>query len=217
MRAADIGVRAHDDKQKLTFAYLLGRQPLAAECALDRLVSAAISTRYLAPSAIGTRFDSYTSAPPSAGGEGLPRLLELRAGAAEQQGEPHEARDGHHQAVQARGSPLGADRSRAAGHDRDGGQGLRPAEGSHGDLPRRRIRGELPAEDQDRGRRPVGHGGQGRGGHRPHRQDRADRRRQDLRLARSTMRCASARARPTTAPSDRPPPNLPPFTWRHYP
>ena len=42
-----------------------------------------------------------------------------------------------------------------AGHDGHGGQGLRPAEGPHGDLPRRRIRGELSAQDQDRGRRSV--------------------------------------------------------------
>ena len=38
-------------------------------------------------------------------------------------------------------------------------------------------------ENQDRGRRPVRHRGQGRRGHRPHGQDRPDRRRQDLRLA----------------------------------
>ena len=37
-------------------------------------------------------------------------------------------------------------------HDRHRGEGLRPAEGPHRNLSRRRIRRELPAEAQDRGR-----------------------------------------------------------------
>ena len=42
---------------------------------------------------------------------------------------------------------------RRARHDRHRGQGLRPAEGPHRNLSRRRIRRELPAQDEDRGRR----------------------------------------------------------------
>ena len=41
---------------------------------------------------------------------------------------------------------------RRARHDRHRGQGLRPPEGPHRNLSRRRIRGELPAQDADRGR-----------------------------------------------------------------
>ena len=40
--------------------------------------------------------------------------------------------------------------------DGDGSQGLWTAEGSHRNLPRRRIRGELPAQAEDRGRRRHG-------------------------------------------------------------
>src|SRR5690606_5241933 len=61
-------------------------------------------------------------------------------------------------------------------------EGLRPAEGAHRDLPRRRICGELPAQAEDRGGgagRPCRQGGRDHRRHRPHR---PDRRRQDLRL-----------------------------------
>src|SRR3981081_4693606 len=93
----------------------------------------------------------------------------------------HENRHGHHQAFQARRGPRRSDRDRRARDDRDGGQGLRASEGPYGKLSRRRICGELLAEDQDRGR---GGDRSGRQDHRHHhhgRQDRPDRRRKDLR------------------------------------
>src|SRR4029453_12653683 len=58
---------------------------------------------------------------------------------------------------------------------------LRAAERPYGNLSRRRIRRELPAEDQDRNRGPDQDGRQGRGRHRRRGQDRTNRRRQDLR------------------------------------
>src|SRR5262245_17830224 len=103
-------------------------------------------------------------------------------GRPQDEGEPDEARDGHYQAVQARGSPLGADRSRAARHDRDRSQRLWAAKGAHGNLPRGGIRGELPAQDQDRGGGAGGDRGQGGRGHRAHRPHGSDRRRQNLRV-----------------------------------
>ena len=39
-------------------------------------------------------------------------------------------------------------------HDRDRGPRLRPPEGPHRDVSRRRVHGRFPAEDQDRDRRP---------------------------------------------------------------
>ena len=43
-------------------------------------------------------------------------------------------------------------RDRRAGHHRHRGQGLRPPEGPHRALPRRRVRRRLPAQGEDRGR-----------------------------------------------------------------
>ena len=64
----------------------------------------------------------------------------------------HETRCRDHQTVQAgRGAP-GADGHRRPRHDRDRGQGLRPPEGPHRNLSRRRICRELPAQTADRGR-----------------------------------------------------------------
>ena len=80
------------------------------------------------------------------------------------------------------------------GHDRVRGQGLRPPEGPHRDLPRHRVHRRLRAEDQDRGRRGRRPGAEGRTGHRrrgPHRQDR---RRQGLHATTARARCASAPA-----------------------
>ena len=87
------------------------------------------------------------------------------------------------------------------GPDRHRGQGLRPAEGPHRALPRRRVRGRLPAQGEDRG------GGPRRPGRARHRRDRQvgahrqDRRRQDLRHLASSTWCASAPARRTKPPS----------------
>ena len=75
------------------------------------------------------------------GGEGL------RAGGS------HEEDRSHHQALQA-----GRRQGRTVGDRRAGnvglrGPGLRTTEGTQRALPRRRVRGGLPAQDQDRGRR----------------------------------------------------------------
>src|SRR5262249_34129952 len=70
--------------------------------------------------------------------------------------------------------------------DRDdslGGAGLRSSEGPHGAVPRRRVHGRFPPEDQDRGGRARPVRRQGRGGRGGRRQDRQHRRRQDLRDA----------------------------------
>src|SRR5262249_878047 len=72
------------------------------------------------------------------------------AGRAQAGVQPNENRHGHHQAFQARRGPRRSDRDRCARDDRDRGQGLRASEGPHGNLSRRRIRGELLAENQDR-------------------------------------------------------------------
>ena len=64
----------------------------------------------------------------------------------------NENRHGHHQAIQARRGPRRPDRDRGARHDRHRGQGIRASKGAHRNLSRHRIRGELPAEAQDRGR-----------------------------------------------------------------
>ncbi len=93
---------------------------------------------------------------------------------------------------------------RRARHHGDRSQGLRPPEGPHRAVPRRRVRGRLPAQGEDRSRgrrrarRPRDRGHRSRG---PHRQDR---RRQDLRHARSSRWCASAPARPARTRSDSP-------------
>src|SRR6201985_2075061 len=93
----------------------------------------------------------------------------------------HENCYGDHQAIQAGRSPGRPDRHRRSRSHGDGSQRVRPTEGAHGNLSRRRIRGELPAQDQDRGRGCL------RAGRQDHRcdhhggQDRTDRRRQDLR------------------------------------
>ena len=68
---------------------------------------------------------------------------------------------------------------------------------------------------------PVGHRRQGRGGHRPHGQDRPDRRRQDLRLAHrpcgSRPHGRDRRQRHLIGRPPAPPIQLvPPHTWRHY-
>ncbi len=57
----------------------------------------------------------------------------------------------HHQAVQARRGARGAGRGRRHGADRYRRQGLRAPEGAHRAVSGRRIRGRLPAQDQDRG------------------------------------------------------------------
>ena len=66
----------------------------------------------------------------------------------------HADEDGHgdHQAVQARRRARGAGRRRRRRHHRHRGQGLRPPEGPHRALSRRRVRGRLPAQDQARSR-----------------------------------------------------------------
>jgi nitrogen regulatory protein P-II 2 len=68
-----------------------------------------------------------------------------------------------------------------SGHHRHRGQGLRPSEGPHRTLPRRRVRRRLPAQDQgrDRRRRPLVDQVIEAITKPPHRQDR---RRQDLRF-----------------------------------
>ena len=64
----------------------------------------------------------------------------------------HETRHRNHQAVQARRGPRGPVGNRRAGRHRHRGQGLRPAEGPHRALSRRRIRRRFPAEGEDRSR-----------------------------------------------------------------
>ena len=77
-------------------------------------------------------------------------------------GGSHAQDRGDHQAVQARRGEGGPPRDRRPGHDGHRGEGLRPPEGPHGALPRRRVRRRLPAEDQGRDRRPDDLVGQGR-------------------------------------------------------
>ena len=96
----------------------------------------------------------------------------------------HEVGDGTDQALQARRGARSAHPARRAGADGDRGEGLRPPEGADGDLPRRRVPGELPAEDQDRGGGARRAGGWRRRGHRQGRAHRQDRRRQGVRAGR---------------------------------
>src|SRR6516225_2804822 len=103
------------------------------------------------------------------------------AGRAQAGGRTHENRHGHHQAFQARRGPRRSDRDRRARDDRDRGQGLRASEGPHGNLSRRRIRGELLAENQDRSGGSSRPGRQNDRHHRRSRQDRSDRGRKNLR------------------------------------
>src|SRR5205085_10794733 len=63
----------------------------------------------------------------------------------------------------------------------DGSQGIWPAKGPYGNLSRRRIRGEFPAQDQDRSRSQFRSGRQNHRSHYCRGENRADRRRQDLR------------------------------------
>src|ERR1700733_10678317 len=94
-----------------------------------------------------------------------------------------EADHGHYQAIQAGRGARGAVPPWRSGHDRHGSQRLWPPEGPHGDLSRRGICRELPAQTQDRSRRERR---DGRSGHRRHHrqgEDRTDRRRKDLRHA----------------------------------
>ena len=102
------------------------------------------------------------------------------------------------QAVQARGRAPGVGRGGRAGHDGDRGQGLRPAKGPHRALSRRRVHGRLRAEDEDR----SGRAGLARraGRWKPSREPRARARSATARCSSSisSMRCASARARPAT-------------------
>ena len=71
-------------------------------------------------------------------------------------GPGHEEDRSDHQAVQARRGEGGPAGGRPPGHHRDRGQGLRPPEGPHRTLSRRRIRRRLPAQDEDRDRaRPT--------------------------------------------------------------
>ena len=109
----------------------------------------------------------------------------------------HENRDGHHQAVQARRGARRPHRGRRPGPDRDRSQGLRPPEGPHRNLSRHRIRRELPAEDQDRGRRrrPTRSTRSSRRSSRPPRPARSATARSSS--SASTTPCASAPARPT--------------------
>src|SRR5438552_577367 len=93
----------------------------------------------------------------------------------------HETHHCHHQAVQARRGPRRADGHRRTGHDSRRSQRLRSPEGPHGNLSRRRICGELPAQDAARRRRRGRSGREGRAGDYHRRQDRPDRRRKDLR------------------------------------
>ena len=91
---------------------------------------------------------------------------------------------------------------RRARPDRDRGQGLRAPEGTHRDLPRRRIRRELPAQDQDRGRgrRPSSWPAWSRRSRpRPAPARSATARSSSLPLEQA---CASAPARPTPTPSE---------------
>ena len=115
----------------------------------------------------------------------------------QQRVKPYENRDGNHQAVQARRGARSAHRRRHSGPDRHRSQRLRASEGTYGNLSRRRIRRELPAEDQDRGR-----GRHRTSSTRPSR--RSPRRPRPARSAtarsssvRSTTPCASAPAKPT--------------------
>ena len=95
------------------------------------------------------------------------------------------------------------DGDRRPRHDRHRGQGLRPPEGPHRDLSRRRIRRELPAQDPHRGR----------GAGRPRRARWSRPSPTPPRPARSATarssspasitRCASAPARPTSTRSER--------------
>src|SRR6185437_4961806 len=94
-----------------------------------------------------------------------------------------EAHHGDHQTLQARRRAGAALHAGRPGHDGDGSQRLRAAEGPYGNLSRRGIRRKLPAQTQNRS------GGESRTGERGDRrdrqqgQDRTDRRRKDLRHA----------------------------------
>src|SRR5713101_645577 len=106
-----------------------------------------------------------------------------RAAAAPLKGITHEEGRGDHQAVQARrgeGEPL---RDRGAGHHRERGEGLRPAEGTHRALPGRGVRGRLPPQSEARDHRARGAGRGCGGDDREGGQDRPHRRREDLRVA----------------------------------
>ena len=74
-----------------------------------------------------------------------------------QTGNHDETRHRDHQAIQARGGARRSRRRRRSRHDHHRGQRLRPAERPHRDLSRRRICGELLAENphRGRGRRPT--------------------------------------------------------------
>ncbi len=96
----------------------------------------------------------------------------------------HEENRSNHQAVQARRSQRGPAGNRTSGHHRDRGQGVRPAEGPYRALPRRGIRGGLPAEGETGSRPRRRDAAEGLGGHPESRADRSHRRRQDLHLER---------------------------------
>src|SRR5471032_2838767 len=93
----------------------------------------------------------------------------------------HENCYGDHQAIQTRRSPRRLDRHWRSRSHGDGSQGIWPAKGSYGNLSRRRIRGELPAQDQDRSRCRLGSGRQNHRSHHGCGKNRTDRRLQDLR------------------------------------
>ncbi len=90
-------------------------------------------------------------------------------------GRIHENGHRHHQAVQARGRARCVGRDRRARDDSERGQGLWPPERPHRNLPRRRIRRELFAQDSHRGGGAVRSRGRHRRGHHCISQDRADR------------------------------------------
>src|SRR3974390_2629517 len=144
--------------------------------------------------ASGTLFDSMGSVCPAkclcgSGSVNPPALRNGENGL--KRGSIHENRHGHYQAFQTRRGPRRPDLDRGAGADCHRGQGLRASNGTHGNLPWGRICCELPAKSQ------IGSGGAlqpGRQGYRRHRgsrQNRPNRRWQDLRL-----RSGSCRADP---------------------
>ena len=92
----------------------------------------------------------------------------------------HEARHRGREAAQVGGRPGGPRGGRHHRHDGQRGQRLRPAEGPHRGLPRRRVRHRAGAQGPDRDRRRRRRRrGRGRRDH-PQRADRPDRRRQGV-------------------------------------
>jgi hypothetical protein len=139
-----------ENRQNRIFCLILGRMIAAGANAFCAPGQSRLFTSVNAPARrTGTSLDSPLHSPAVSGSRRRP----ANAGDPQQRRvKPDENRDGNHQAVQARRGARSAHRRRDTGADRHRSQRLRTAEGAYGNLSRRRIRRELPAQDQDRNR-----------------------------------------------------------------